>query len=651
MGASFPYTPRQGQEEIVEALERHLAEMKHIAMQSGTGTGKTICALSASVAAAQGNSRKVLYLTRTNSQQKQVMVELRAIASVTPVFGIAIQGRRNMCPYIEVNEELKSGTHEELSLLCGQKKNKVIAGDASACKFFHTLISTDHSAIDNWARKHLPTAEEFSAYCSERGYCPYELLKTLSESAKVVTAPYIYFFNPFIRGSLLDWMGCGLEDLLVIVDEAHNLPEYARELRTAEMSFAAIKAAAREAAELNDPEVVEGTSASDLLNMIEEVLKGAVKEYVLDEDGLVPSGLLEEALMSRLTLTSRGLLKVAGEIVNLGDIIKDRRRKEGRLPRSYLSSIGAFLEAWSSFDEEDYVKLVVGGENPRFEAYCLDPSIACKPLLGTHGSIHMSGTLEPLEEYKDSIGLPESSPSLNFKSPFPRENLKVLYADDVTSKYEDMAKDAKNLSRMLSYISGIASQFQRNTVAFFPSYNLMEKFACDDQISNLERPVFREEKGMPQDDLMEIVGRFKDSIDGALLLAVSGGRISEGIDFPDRELEIAILVGIPYPKPTARARALQHFYEVKFGKGWDYVVKAPATRKMLQSIGRLIRSETDRGVAIILDKRAVHLKPYISAVLSKDPVGEMKEFFATDREVRKIPIKRRQQQRPRTSKS
>jgi len=649
MAIAFPYSPRTGQMEIVRALGSQLAGRKHIIMQSGTGTGKTICALAAAIDSCAEGGGKVLYLTRTNSQQKQVMAELRAISSITPVFGVAIQGRRNMCPYIDVNEELKSGTHEELSLLCGQKKTRVMNGDPAACSYYHTLITADHSAIDSWARKNLPTAEEFMDHCAERGFCPYELAKSLAESATVVTAPYIYFFNPFIQKSLLEWMGCQPDRLVVIVDEAHNLPEYARELRTAEMSLGALKAAEREAHELGDPEVTEGTSASDFLRMVEEALSEAADEFVIDEDGLVPSGLLEEALMSRLRQTSKGLLRVSGELVNLGNIVRDKRRKEGRLPRSYLFAIGTFLEFWASLFEEEYVKLVVGGENPRFEAYCLDPSIACATLRGLRASIHMSGTLEPLEEYRDSIGLPPESPALIFPSPFPRENLKIMYADDVTSKHDDMAKDAGNIPRMQNYISEIASGLQRNTAVFFPSYSLMERFLENGALADAGLPIFEEERGMPQDDLMEAVGKFKSTSGGALLLAVAGGRISEGIDFPDRELEIAILAGIPYPKPTARARALQHFYEVKFGKGWDYVVKAPATRKMLQSIGRLIRSESDRGVALILDKRASQFRPHIPAVPTRDPAEDMRSFFTRKNQGSRIQLNRRKDPRPRHS--
>jgi DNA excision repair protein ERCC-2 len=101
------------------------------------------------------------------------------------------------------------------------------------------------------------------------------------------------------------------------------------------------------------------------------------------------------------------------------------------------------------------------------------------------------------------------------------------------------------------------------------------------------------------------------------------------MDFPDEELEIVILVGIPYPKPTARHKALQVYYDRKFGKGWEYAVKAPTVRKLLQSIGRLIRNEDDRGVAIILDKRARHFKSYLEGLReSIDIVKDSRDFFS-----------------------
>ena len=137
---------------------------------------------------------------------------------------------------------------------------------------------------------------------------------------------------------------------------------------------------------------------------------------------------------------------------------------------------------------------------------------------------------------------------------------------------------------------------------------------------------------MSQSALMELVSDFKSygdqEGDGAALFSVMGGRISEGMDFPAEQLEIAVIVGIPYPKPTARQRGLQHYYDIKFRKGWEYTVEAPTARKLLQSIGRLIRDEKDRGVAVILDRRAPRFKRFIRDLNeSKNLVDDIKDFM------------------------
>jgi DNA excision repair protein ERCC-2 len=167
-------------------------------------------------------------------------------------------------------------------------------------------------------------------------------------------------------------------------------------------------------------------------------------------------------------------------------------------------------------------------------------------------------------------------------------------------------------------------------MAFFPSFNIMGGFGGLRAV--LARELFEERQGMPQHELMAEVQRFKMSR-GGLMFAVEGGRLSEGIDFPGRELEIAFLVGIPYPKPSAKQKALLRYYDAKFGKGWEYTVKAPTARKMLQSIGRLIRTETDRGVAVILDRRAVQFSEYLDGLrVAEDLPAQVSEFFGNPKE-------------------
>jgi len=155
----------------------------------------------------------------------------------------------------------------------------------------------------------------------------------------------------------------------------------------------------------------------------------------------------------------------------------------------------------------------------------------------------------------------------------------------------------------------------------------MKRIAPKVTLASGGRRVYFEDREMDQGAFMKVVSDFKLAPGRALLHAISGGRVSEGIDFPGAEMELAVIAGIPYPKPTAKQRALEHFCEIRFGRGWEHAVKAPTARKLQQAIGRLIRSETDLGVAVVLDKRAVHFVDSLAPVKSSDMVADVRGFF------------------------
>jgi len=626
----FPYDPRSGQDRLMNAVRSSCQDRAHLVVESGTGTGKTVCALTACLDFCKSRGKKLLYVTRTNSQQKQVMVELRQIAENIDIFGVALQGRRNMCPLARTDSELSRGNPEELSKVCSERKARVIKGDEGACKFYAATVSEDLQPVMRHARDELPTAEEFSAYCIDRGLCPYEISKMHVPAADVVAAPYIMFFDKFIRHALLDWMACSLQDIVLIVDEAHNLPAYARELESAQLSEVALRLAEKEIDEFGDPELAEGTSLRDFVMMIAEVLDKTSEEYLIDEDGIIPQSHLEEELMFRTHLTSRGLTGLLSQASNFGEMVRDQRKLAARLPRSYVHGTAGFLTFWQTLEESEYVKLVTKYEDAKaFEAYCLDSSIACRPIAECHTTIHMSGTLKPLAEYRNSIDLPGDARLEEIPSPFPPENRLVLYVDDVTTKYDDIERDDSMVERLAEHVSELSSRVPRSTIVFYPSYALMEKIWPRTRFASAGRPVYLEKRGMDQDGFMKVVNDFKLAPGKAMMHAIAGGRVSEGIDFPGAEMELAVIAGIPYPKPTAKQRAFQHFCELKFGSGWDMAVKAPTTRKLQQAIGRLIRSETDRGVAVILDKRAVHFRESLSAKKTNDPVSDANDFFSS----------------------
>jgi DNA excision repair protein ERCC-2 len=623
----FPYAPRPQQEEIVRVVSRAVETRTPLVLESGTGTGKTVCSLCGVLDSLPPGGR-LLYLTRTNSQQTQVMRELRSIRERRSVFGMGLQGRKSTCPLVRSDPELRMGNPEELSRLCGERKKRTLADSEGGCSYYKETISVDFHEIEHHCKENLPTVEEFVDYCERRKLCPYELMKELVREAEVLTAPYAYFFVPFIRRSLLDWMNVDLGNLVVIVDEAHNLPDYAREIMSITLSERTLQSVHREVDEYGDPEVMTGVSVMDLVMGLGEILSEAVDEYLIDDDGLIPPGFLEEGLMSRFKATSRQLSEASNALRVHGEIIREERKQRDRLPRSYIHALGSFLEAWSGMEQDRYVKLVLGGESVAFQSYCLDPSHACAPLGQCRTSIHMSGTLRPLGEYRDSIGLPLNTLMKEFPSPFPPRNRGVFFTPHLTTRYEELAMRPEMVVALEEETVRLINALDRNTAVFFPSYSLMERFLSDGVEKRIRREVHLERRGMSQSDLMEVVGEFREGKEsGAVLLAVMGGRISEGLDFPDRDLEAVVLVGLPFPKPTARQRALLHYYEMKFGRGWEYTVKAPTCRKMLQAIGRLIRRESDVGVAVILDHRAQQFSSSVELVEAEHPVSEVLRFF------------------------
>jgi DNA excision repair protein ERCC-2 len=627
--------------ELVKAVETTVRDGGHLVVESPTGTGKTVCALAGCLAAIKERDLRVLYLTRTNAQQKQVLLELRSINERHPVFGTAIQGRSNMCFMAHDDPEVASANSEELSRFCADRKGRTRDGgkdDPMGCPYFGNLLEWEMERTVEWAQEALPTAGELMDYCKERRICAHEVAKELLRHATVVTAPYIYFFFPFTRRMLLDWMGCHESEMVVVVDEAHNLPDYARDLQSHKLTQETLRRARREVYELGDPEVSEGLAMSAFLDGMETIVMDLADEYIVDEDGLIPPDSFNMEMMSRFKATSMKVQVIAKNTVTHGEILKEQRRKLGRLARSFVYATGRFVEAYMQLDSEEYVKLVAKDPRVRrgedveawLEGYCMDPAKACASLVDAAASIHMSGTLRPLEEYRASIGLPGDSTLLALPSPFPPENRLLLYGRDLTTRYEDLQRDKGMIARIEDRTVQLVNTLGRNTVVFFPSFAMKQRFMLDGVAGKLEAQVFDEDRGMSTADLEGLIEDFRrPTYEGNCLLAVVGGRVSEGLDFPGEGLEVAVVVGIPYPKPTARQKAMRHYYEVKFGRGWDYAVKAPTTRKLLQAMGRLIRSGTDRGVAVVMDSRAAQFKgevPELTA--SYDVIADSRGFFA-----------------------
>ncbi len=629
----LPYKLRGNQKQIIDSIRLTIDNKNHMVLEAPTGSGKTFSSLAATLPFVIEQDFRIIYCVRTNSQQKQVVHELNQFKkSGNQIKAVAIQGRDALCPQQKHDKEIKKSNWSEKSKICKSLKMQVKMGEAG-CPFYRPLLRKSQSLVNEWSSK-LLTAQEFAIKAEEANLCPYELNKLLLKEAQIVIVPYVYFFEEFIRKYLLGWMETSIDRIITIIDEAHNLPDWARGAASESMTLESINRALNEANDYGY-QLENGRDPVQFLNFVEATIEKLAEDHILknEEEGLLPSHIVspdsetstfETEMMSLGKMTLYRLKQDSTELAKMGQMIRQNLLDHSKRPRSYLGSVGDFLCRWLDSIESHTIRLV--GKNPlRLEKVCLDPRIMTGFLDETAGVVSMSGTISPLDMFRDLVGLRPDSILERRESVFPKTNKKVIFLDDVNTSYRMLVSDFGMMEKIKVKIRKIINHFDGNIALFFPSYKLLNSTLDD---FNIKKPVYREYQGMNQEELMSTVESFK-SERGAILAGVMGGRLSEGIDYPDTTLEMAIIVGIPYPSPGARQEALQHYYDIKFdGRGWKFAVESPAVRKLLQAAGRVVRSETDKGLIVIADNRARSFLEYIPDLeQSDDIVEDIDNFF------------------------
>ncbi|MGD0250735.1 MAG: ATP-dependent DNA helicase [Thermoplasmata archaeon] len=616
-----------------------------------TGSGKTVAVLAPLLEHAEASDHKILYLVRTHSQEVQILHEARTIAHrlERPLLAVGLQGRARRCFLLENVAEIKGATAEEHGKLCADRKRateRAMQGEAplvptpelpeggeidltdlDGCPYYARVLQADLEGLVERFSAKLPAPHEFEAFCREENLCAYELSKKLVPRARIITAPYAFFFHPQIRRSLFQWMGVAPSRVDLVVDEAHNLPNHLRDLATVALPQESVRRARAEVAERGDFQLPDGPSASRFLDLVGAAVEELIHALAREDDAVLPPSVFEDALLTALGGTTHRLDTWLGALATWGENLRDERRRERRLPRSWVHTVALTLLSWPQLEAPAYVKVATRLPRPALEAFALDASGPARPILDTHLSVHLSGTLAPLEEYRDSLGLGPKTRLLDVPSHFPPENRKYLYDPSVTTRFEELKQDPHAIARLADRLVEVLQTLPVKTAVFFPSFDLMQRVLEAGLQSQLPGNVFIEYSKVPMGDLWRSIEGWKKDPEGTILLGVAGGRLSEGIDYPDEELEAVVLVGIPYPRPTAKREALRRYMDETTGHGWEYTVEAPAQRAILQACGRMIRSENDRGIAIILDRRAPTFAKSLPGLAPVDGLGQVTQAF------------------------
>jgi DNA excision repair protein ERCC-2 len=571
----FPYpTYYPNQREMIKFISSAIRSGKNPVFESPTGSGKTIAVLSALLPIARKKGKKIFYLCRTHEQMDRVIEELKMISKRELASGLSMRSRRDLCLNEFIRENAKTPAEERLACSILKKEGK--------CSYYKKLgkggLKLDRPK----------TSSEVLVECKQLGICPYEHMKLMLSDCDVVACSYLYIFEPGIQAALLKSTGFALEDLILVLDEAHNLPRLAGNIAGERLTEFAVNRAIKEAEDFG---VEEGI---DLLGKLHKyVILNESEETRLERDLLLRY--LDEEINSAYALQ------------DIGEKIKAKKLAKGKRPISFIHACATFIISWLDSSDSDYAfftsKTVKG--MPYLEILSLEPkNITVPPLEGAYLTVHMSGTLTPIKPYCEVVGLSNFAPK-SFPSPFPKENI-VAYVDTSVSTMgsrrspEEYQKIAKKIKVIVSKIPG-------NVLVFFPSYTVLNSVL--NQKIEVGKQAFLERSDMDSSDNNEMIKRFKSSKD-AVLFGVQQGRNSEGQDFPGEQANAVIVVGIPYAVRGPKVNAQIEYYKKRY-KGWwgrhtlgdYYAYYLPAYRSLNQTAGRAHRSLSDKAAIIFLEQR------------------------------------------------
>ncbi len=595
---NFPYpTVREGQGEFIKKVSQSISEKKNIMVSAPTGLGKTISGLAPAIHYAKKNNLSVIYLTSRQTQANQAIKTIMDINRVSkePINYVAFIGKRSMC----VHPERDLYPASDFNDFCKKVR------ETGKCKFFKNAKNDDNfeqiKIILDESSKSFMSVEGFVNLSGSNNFCPYELAGVKAHHADVLICDFNYMFSGGIRENFLGKVGRQLEECILVVDEAHNLPDRVRNAYSFSLSTELIKNALKELSDFIKSSKYD-SYIQNLQGAMEDIyfdkLLGEKKNYLLSKKDF------SDAYISKFSGDTTFSI-ILEELAQIEALVKEER------VISYVGRVASFIESWLDLDEESFLRTLEKDVREdktilSIKIKCIDPSDICSEVVNkTYSTIMMSGTLSPIGMYKDILGV-ENTYLMELESPFLKENQLTMVVEDVTTKYSARSIDmyrkiAKNIE------SSLLSAQDKNALVFFPSYDFMERILSNMSIHTLNRKILREQKYMTKEKKEDIVADFRNNggfdTKSKVLFGITSGSFSEGLDLPDDALEMVIIVGLPLGVPDLFTEAVIKHFDKKFHKGQFYGYIYPAISKIVQAAGRCIRTETDRGVVILMDNR------------------------------------------------
>jgi len=469
----------------------------------------------------------------------------------------------------------------------------------------------DDAVYEMITEENLLTRELIEKYARRYCVCPFELTLDLSVWADVVICDYNYIFDPNV--GLKRFMDNS--DFILLVDEAHNLVDRAREMYSAGLSKKQILSVKRLLGK-------EHSAIAKELGKMNEWLLALRKDYI-DELGVYIS---KEAPKGLYTQIRRFLNACDKKLVQKGNDLPNE------LLDLYFEAYN-FNRCYELFDEHYICYAEQSGSEVYIKQFCIDPSVAISEITETcKSAIFFSATLLPIDYFKEMLGGQEEI-ALNFESPFEAAHALRMIATDVSTRYKNRAA---SLEKICAYIEEMMRSKKGHYMVFFPSYKYMsdtyEHFLSRNQshreiieaslnkdlehtqedqkdgvliegVADYAFTLYKQGTSMSEEEREAFLNHFEDPEEATLNFCVLGGIFSEGIDLTGERLIGVAIVGVGIPQIGLERDLIKGYFDEANKDGYHYAYTYPGMNKVLQAVGRLIRTEEDKGVILLIDDR------------------------------------------------
>ena len=564
-GIEFPFPYRKGQRDLAVSVYRTILRKKKLFIQAPTGVGKTISTVFPAVkAVGEELGEKIFYLTAktiTRTVAEQAFETLR-----------------------EQNLKFKVITLTAKEKICFCEETSCNPDDCPYAKGHFDRVND--AVYELLMQEDVMSREVLEAQARKHKVCPFEMALDVSTWVDGVICDYNYVFDPDARLRRFFAEG-GAGGYLFLIDEAHNLVERGRQMYSAELckeDFLAVK-------KLVKGEAPRFAKRLEACNKILLAMKKECENYKV-LDNISHFGI---QLMNVLSETDRYLEECV-----------DKEVRETVL--DFYFQVRSFLNIYDGLDE-NYVVYTEYQENGRFvlKLFCVNPAANLQKCLDKGNSaVFFSATLLPIQYYKRLLSTEKDNYAVYIDSSFDTKKRLLMNGVDVSTRYAMRSREM--YQRYATYIFRVVKAKMGNYLIFFPSYRFMEDvyqeftqlLASDEE----EMELVVQQKRMDEEERENFLRAFEMGREKSLIgFGVLGGIFSEGIDLTNEKLIGTLIIGTGLPQVCNEREILKSYFDQKGLYGFDYAYRYPGMNKVLQAAGRVIRTEDDRGVILLLDER------------------------------------------------